>query len=293
MADQSRKKTEERQRQLTGDDIISEVLRNCEQGMFRIRHITVLPSVYHVYLHPSDYETIRPLVGALTAETRTALIEKLDALNEEARPSRIARHLGFDSGKQMDYKILDPDWTVEFHPDVEGRLAPGDVEVYSDLASAARPDFGEGAVTRHVTRRQSGASLTETRPVRQETSPDEAVYARINYKDASGPRSFSVSKNQIVIGRGGKSFWVDLKLDAPPDVSREHCRVRRDPATGKFYLKDVSQFGTSVDGSPVPSSLDRNDGDPKDKNLEVPLPPRCTIGLAEVFFLQFESAGVE
>jgi hypothetical protein len=39
-----------------------------------------------------------------------------------------------------------------------------------------------------------------------------------------------MAKNQIVIGRGGRDYWTDLKLNTLPDVSREHVRLRREPA---------------------------------------------------------------
>src|SRR5204863_969302 len=120
----------------------------------------LLPSIYHVYLHPSEYDTIRPVITALAAEARTALIERLEELNRAAKPSGIARTLGFDSGKHLEYKIADPDWTIEFHPDAEDRLGRGEIEIYSELASAERPEFAEGAMTRHVTKRLRGGSPT-------------------------------------------------------------------------------------------------------------------------------------
>jgi hypothetical protein len=282
-------------RQITGDDIIAEILRNAEQGVFKIRYTALLPCIYHVYLHPSDYDVVKPVILALTAEARLALMERIDQLNRSAKPSSIARTLGFDSGKHIEYKILDPDWTIEFHPDAEDRLGRGEIEIYSELASAERPDFGEGAMTRHVTKRlASGATSSTSIPASEATAhaqprTESAVYAYIRYEDAEGPQVFPVSKNQIVIGRGGKSFWVDLKLIAPSDVSREHCRIRRDPATGSFFLKDVSQFGTTVDGKKIPGSLEKKDGQDRDRNLETPIPSRAIIGLADSVFLNFEA----
>ena len=283
-------------RQITGDDIISEILRNCEAGAFKIRYTTILPSIYHVYLHPSDYDLIRPAIPAVTAEARAALIDRLEELTAASKPSALARTLGFDSGKLVEYKILDPDWSIDFHPDAEDKLAPGDIEIYSELASAARPDF-EGAMTRHVTRRRSdgqstSSQVTEPGAPRSATATigNKAAYATIRFQDDGGPQVFEITKNQIVIGRGGKSFWVDLKLTAPPDVSREHCRIRRDEGTGRFFIKDVSQYGTSVNGARIPTSVEHANGDQRDKNIEVPLPPRCRIMLADVFALEFEAA---
>ena len=283
-------------RQITGDDIIAEILRNAEQGIFKIRYTALLPCIYHVYLYPSDYDIVKPVILTLTAEARLALMERIDQLNSSAKPSSIARTLGFDSGKHIEYKILDPDWTIEFHPDAEDRLGRGEIEIYSELASADRPDFGEGAMTRHVTKRlASGATSSASIPPSEATAHAQPrtgspVYAYIRYEDAEGPQVFPVSKNQIVIGRGGKSFWVDLKLAAPPDVSREHCRIRRDPATGCFFLKDVSQFGTTIDGKKIPGSLEKKDGQDRDRNVEAPIPDRATIGLADSVFLNFEAA---
>ncbi len=87
-----------------------------------------------------------------------------------------------------------------------------------------------------------------------------------------------MTKNQVVIGRGGRSYWVDLRLDTLPDVSREHCRIRRDPETGRFTIEDVSQFGTAVNGKPV------------GRNASAELPARATISLAGVIDLQWEAA---
>jgi hypothetical protein len=282
------------ERQITGDDILAEILRNSEAGQFSIRRTVLLPSIYHVYLHPADYEVIRPVIPALTAEARSALIERVEELTEKSRPSAISKMLGLDSTNTVIYKILDPDWTVEFHPDAEDKLGRGDIEVYSELASAARPEF-EGAMTRHVTRRLSdGAKATFPAPEGAEktarvpaatVSPDLA-YGWLRYKQDETDHVFAITKAETLIGRGGKAFWVDVKVTAPPDVSREHCRLRREPASGRFYLKDLSQFGTSVEGVRVPSSMDGE----RDKNLEVELPARATISLAGVFSIEFEAA---
>ena len=51
----------------------AEILRNAEQGIFKIRHTALIPSIYHVYLHPSDYELIKPVSNALTAEARACV----------------------------------------------------------------------------------------------------------------------------------------------------------------------------------------------------------------------------
>ena len=81
-----------------------------------------------------------------------------------------------------------------------------------------------------------------------------------------------MTKDQIVVGRGGRDYWTDLKLDTLPDVSREHFRLRRDPASGKFFLKDLSRLGTTINGEKAPSSIEFSDGEKRDRNVEAPVP---------------------
>ncbi len=116
------------------------------------------------------------------------------------------------------------------------------------------------------------------------------AYATIEYEDRNGRQVYRMTKDQIVIGRGGRDYWTDLTLDTLPDVSREHIRLRRDPASRKFFLKDLSRLGTTIDGQKVPSSVDFAGGEKRDQNVEVELPARARIGLAEVVFLNFQAA---
>jgi len=99
-----------------------------------------------------------------------------------------------------------------------------------------------------------------------------------------------MTKNEIVVGRGGRDYWTDLKLDTLPDVSREHFRLRRDPETGKFFLKDLSRLGTTIDGVAAPSSIEVTGTEKRDRNVEAPVPDRARLGLAGVYFLEFRSA---
>jgi predicted component of type VI protein secretion system len=114
--------------------------------------------------------------------------------------------------------------------------------------------------------------------------PDEKAATKalalawLRFVDEAGPQVFEVVRNQVVIGRGGRSYWVDLKLETLPDVSREHCRIRHNPERGVFTIEDVSQFGTLVDGKPV------------GQNAVIQLPKRATISLAGVIELQWEAA---
>jgi predicted component of type VI protein secretion system len=94
-----------------------------------------------------------------------------------------------------------------------------------------------------------------------------------------------MTKSSIVIGRGGTGVWTDIKLATGTDVSREHLRIREDG--GRFFLKDVSSLGTSIDGISVPGSMVRSGNQLIDQDIWVPLPSPSRISLAGVIEIEF------
>jgi hypothetical protein len=176
---------------------------------------------------------------------------------------------------------------IQFHGDQEERLRPGEIEIYSELGSARPKEFGAGAMTTFITRNNAG----DPAPVAGSSEGSHRpVLARVRYQDSGVDKTFIMTSEEIVIGRGGKAVWVDLKLEGPADVSREHCRIRRDAKTGSFFIRDLSQFGTTVNGTSIPNSVERVEGGEKvDRNREVLLPSPARITLADVCTLEFEA----
>ncbi len=304
---------------LQGDDLIGEVLRNMEEGLFRIRRKTLVPAIYRIYLNPDDYEPFRDVVPFIAGEIRATLDEKLASWNGTRRKlaSSLLGKIGVpDSPADNEYVRLNDSWIVEIYPDLDGQLKPGEIEVYSELGAPPKSEYGAGSLTRRIFPKEAPPEPKEAPPVEAEppiqdakgpeilpdtvptgatalaphtsehpdTRPDDKdqtkgrAFAYLRFVDQHGPQTFEVTKTQVVIGRGGRSYWVDLKLETLPDVSREHCRIRRDMETGRFTIEDVSQFGTAVNGKPV------------GRNESADLPPRATISLAGVIDLQWEAA---
>ena len=114
-----------------------------------------------------------------------------------------------------------------------------------------------------------------------------SVFARITYEDDSGQHTFDIVKDSITVGRGGLAYPVDLRIAASPDVSREHVRLKRDPATGQFFLIDLSSLGTTLNGRHVPKGYDEVDGAKRENGTETRLPDAATNGLADTEFLEF------
>ena len=199
--------------------------------------------------------------------------------------------------RRVEPKIAAPEggWQVQLLENTDEDAQPGDIVIYSELALPAKADFGAGSMTKRIaTRRMGGAESTarttfEPAPPAPAQAAAEGAYATIEYEDDGGRKTFRMTKDEIVVGRGGRDYWTDLKLDTLPDVSREHFRLRRDAASGQFFLKDLSRLGTTINGEKAPSSIEFVDGEKRDRNVEAPVPAQAKIGLAGVLTLEFRS----
>lgn len=272
----------------TAREIILEIVRNMREGLEPLHYSTLAPSIYHVYLHPDDMERLRGIVPRIIDEARRALDAEMESLNRASLGERLK------IARRNDPKISPPEggWQIRILENTDDEVAAGDIVIYSELAMPAKADLGAGSMTKRIaTRRLAGEQ--QTTPAKYEPAPVSppaaAGYATIEYEDNGGRKVFQVTKDQVVVGRGGRDYWTDLKLETLSDVSREHFRLRRDPESGKFFLKDVSRLGTTINGEKAPSSIDFSDADKRDLNVEVPVPDQARIGLAGVLFLEFRS----
>lgn len=131
------------------------------------------------------------------------------------------------------------------------------------------------------------AVLTAPPPLQPAVQSTVRALARISYDDDAGPHDYTVVKASVSIGRGGVAYPVDVRIMSSTDVSREHARIRHDADSGHFCLIDLSSLGTTVDGVPVPRGYDEADGSKRENGVEVVLPERARIGLANLVFLDF------
>ena len=276
---------------VTAREIIIEIVRNMREGIEPLHYSTLAPAVYHVYLYPGDMERLRGIVPRIVDEARRALDDELATLNRAS----LAERLKLSRRSEPQIALPDGGWQITILENTDDDAEAGDIVIYSELAMPAKPEFGAGCMTKRIaTRRLNGAPVPSQPVYEKAAAPAEAAgspaFATIEYEDNGGRKVYRITKDEIVAGRGGRDYWTDLKLDTLPDVSREHFRLRRDPASGKFFLKDLSRLGTTIDGAKVPSSVEFVDGERRDRNLEAPVPERARIGLADVLFLEFRSA---
>ncbi len=283
----------------TARDIIGEIVRNMREGLEPLHYSTLSPTIFDVYLHPDDLDRLRGILPRILDEARRALDAELEKLNRASIAER------FKIARRGEPKISAPEggWRIRLLENTDDDVEPGDIVIHSELALPPKPEFGTGSMTKRIATRRNvsgGKTTYQPQPVPSAApSPDQAepapavepgCLAVIEFDDHGVHRMYQMTKEQIVVGRGGRDYWTDLKLDTVPDVSREHFRLRHDRESGKFFLKDLSRLGTTNNGEKAPSSIEIVNGEKRDRNVEVPVPDQARIGLADVVFLDFRSA---
>lgn len=269
-------------------DIIEAILENMRTNLEPLKYSTLAPSRYVVYLHPAEYARIEGIMPLLQKETARALGEQLRRLNQR---STMRRYLDRLFGADPDVQNPAVDWHIEFLRDADNELQEGDLLIDSELLLPAPVEFGAGERTRRVTTVRAGQRTTTTRREvvdRPAPAVSSGPVARLRYDDNAGSHTFDIVKDSITIGRGGIAYRVDVRIEASVDVSREHLRIRRDPATGGFFAIDLSSLGTTVDGKRLPKGYDEGEGGKRENGTETPLPPRARIGMADTVYLDFE-----
>jgi hypothetical protein len=275
---------------VTPEEIIHLILEEMEQGMCPSFYSNLLPSVFDIYLYIDDLERLRPLEQRMRDEAVRALNERLAELNKSAAP-RIKLPLSTPA-KRKKYEIVG-EWVVRFHENTDDDARETPLVIHSTFPEMSGPDDRVGTLTERVTKRRSDGESVTTSTQRSGNidtrSASGIVHASLDYEDDAGPHTYQMTKDLIKIGRGSADRWVDVKVRAKKDVSREHLQIRHDTKSGQFYVKDLSTLGTSVNGKRVPASIEQVGGQDVDKNIEVPLPAKARIGLAGVVFIEFKA----
>jgi hypothetical protein len=285
------------------------------------KDFSLVPSEFDVELHPDAYkdlETIFPLI-----EERAAVVlgRELDHMNRTGgsilrrltawlKPAR-AESTGASPKR---YKPAGFGWQIRFNMTLDPQADVGYIAVMAILA-APRHDNLAGPKTRRLTVRSADGSFethalaadepatprseapsaTPLKPqatMRTPTGEAASVapgpaLARLSFKDDDGPRTFTMTRPEIVVGRGGDGLRVDLQLNTLPDVSRQHLYLRYNSSEKTFLIKDVSSYGTTIDGRPLTPRADAENRQDPDRWESIP--PETTIGLAGVLFIDFKS----
>lgn len=261
---------------VTGRRITEAVAAEMEQGAEPLSKAVLVPSVFRIYLHASDWDRLYPILHELRADIEAELEAALARLNKplESLPVR------YGLRKARVYRRVKEYWQVDLYPNRDDDSPPGEFLIISDFPEPPRSTDLEGGETVRATRYSTGRGTAQTVSERRAA---ETVYAQVWFTDEFGRRSYLMTRNEVHIGRGGVGRWVDLELRTEiPDISREHAIIRR-TADGAFEIKDRSRFGTAVNGTALPAA---------DQDAWTPLPVPARIVLAGKFELDFQPVTV-
>jgi hypothetical protein len=281
----------------TGERIATEIEREMEERLYPLRNVTLAPAEYHVYLHPDDFADLEFIVPRIVEDVQACLNARVQRLNQPPLWSRVmdlrryppievpaggwAVHIKPSTNGELNHGEIGIHSRLAVPASARFGTGAGTVRIAETLVG------GEGRKTRTRTEAIAGNADARLKPgpandgaaddARLKPGPEDSAYGsptsdappplprqvtisgpRLVYRDDNGEHVHPITKELTKIGRGGTEHWVDVMVSSGAQVSREHCRIRRDPA-GRLFLQDVSTWGTFLNGSPVEKFLE---GDP-------------------------------
>ena len=314
----------------SGRTIILELVREMEERLYPLLYRVLPPRAYHVYLHPDDYREIETIAQVIAADAQRALTERVDTLNRRPRWQRlllgkqppieppsagweISIHPDANSELERGQIGIVSRLSVAATPKFEGgtpttRIARTVVTgtlrrttTREEAASAGpatakavalQPSTIQMATSVALDADPSAEALAKVEALAQAAEPRVEVargIAQLAYVDEQGPHIFVMRKDAVSIGRGGSAHWVDVQVTTGPRVSREHCRIRR-ADDGRFFLQDLSTWGTSVNGERVKPYVHTSPaGQLEETGQEHELPRDARIQLADALLIEFQT----
>src|SRR5262245_43521024 len=129
----------------SGLDIWQALKQELTDNLYPLRSVTLAPTVYHVYLHPEDFDVIEGIVPRIVEDVTAALTDEVGRLNRESAPRR-GRFRNWlraaDDVPATPIEVPDAGWQVYIQADLDGELSRGRLGVLSKLTVPARPEYG-------------------------------------------------------------------------------------------------------------------------------------------------------
>lgn len=248
----------------SGRDIWQAIKSEFEANLYELPSCVLPPSIYHVYLHTTDYAIVEGIVPRIIQESANALTLEVSRRNDEAtrRAGRLW-HRFQSNPETLLIEVPAGGWKIHIEPDQDGELERGRVGVLSTLMMPSVPEYSGTPTVRTVRSVFHEGQRTSTSVEIDTASSVSAAVpgfgATLRYQDDTGAHEFTLHKTCTKIGRGGKDTWVDVQLVCDARVSREHCWITRGD-DGRLVLQDVSASGTAINGVPLPAAVRSADG---------------------------------
>src|SRR6266542_3316512 len=141
----------------TGLSIWNAIREELMLNLYPLPYTTLPPTIFFVYLHPTDFDRIEGIVPRLVAELQQALTDEVKKINEgRGKSGGVLRSL-IAQKEAPPIEVPRGGWEVHVNADRNGTLRPGHLGIDSTLPLPVPIEFGGPATTRIVK-----SVLTET-----------------------------------------------------------------------------------------------------------------------------------
>lgn len=135
----------------SGRDIWKAVREELRLNLYPLPFSTIAPTVYHVYLHPEDYDAIEGVAATVVDQIRRALTAEVEHLNRDmgGRVKTILARL-LERDRLAPIELPPGGWEVHVRRDPDGDLSRGQLGIVSSLALPAPAEYTGTPTTRIV-----------------------------------------------------------------------------------------------------------------------------------------------
>jgi hypothetical protein len=126
----------------TGEKIANEIEREMTERLYPLRHVTLAPAEYHVYLHPDDFAYIEGIVPRIVDDVQTCLNALVERLNHRSLWTRLTV-----SHRYPPIEVPPGGWSIDLKAATNDDVNPGEIGIHSRLTVPAGARFGSGAGT--------------------------------------------------------------------------------------------------------------------------------------------------
>src|SRR5499427_8362638 len=190
----------------TGLSIWSAMRDELALNLYPLPYTTLPPTIFHIYLHPSDFDRIEGIVPRLVAELQQALSDEVRRINQgRARSGGGVLSRLIARAEAPPIEVPPGGWEVHVNADRNGTLRPGQLGIDSMLPLPPPLEFGGPPTTRIVKSVVSEAGRRSTTIEVASNGESSAAApqadlrerATLVYDDDQGHHEFSMCKDQL------------------------------------------------------------------------------------------------
>src|SRR5262249_24905861 len=142
-------------------------------NLYPLPYTTLPPTIFYVYLHPTDFDRIEGVLPRLVSQLQQELSDEVRRINQGREKSGVLSRL-IARAEAPPIEVPRSGWDVHVNADGNGTLQPGRLGIDSMLPLPPPLEFGGPATTRIVKAvvTETGRSSTTIEVPQPATTPD-------------------------------------------------------------------------------------------------------------------------